>query len=121
MRQQSTTEPDGRLREQVTAVELDGRRFDVKVLLPEPPWTSRSPSGGGSAPRSGGRRGRRDAIVSPMQGTVLSVEVTEGCGVAGPGDLRRRGDEDGERGPRAAAGIVSELSVRAGERSARAR
>ena len=29
---------NGRLREQVTAVELDGRRFDVRVLVPEPPW-----------------------------------------------------------------------------------
>ena len=29
---------DGRLREHVSTVELDGRRFDVKLLVPEPPW-----------------------------------------------------------------------------------
>ena len=40
----------------------------------------------------------RDAVVSPMQGTVLAVEVAEGDEVRrGPGDLHRRGDEDGER------------------------
>ena len=40
----------------------------------------------------------RDAVVSPMQGTVLAVEVAEGDEVAArPGPLRRRGDEDGER------------------------
>ena len=47
------------------------------------------------------RRTARDAVVSPMQGTVLAVEVAEGDAVtAGPGALRRRGDEDGERGAR---------------------
>ncbi len=72
---------DGRLREQVSAVELDGRRFDVTLLVPEPPWvelaerrrhrTSAGASGGGG----------RDAIVSPMQGTVLSVQVADGDSV----------------------------------------
>jgi acetyl-CoA/propionyl-CoA carboxylase biotin carboxyl carrier protein len=72
---------DGRLRERVSAVELDGRRFDVRVLTPEPPWvelaerrrqrTAASPAGAGG----------RDAIVSPMQGTVLSVQVAEGDSV----------------------------------------
>jgi acetyl-CoA/propionyl-CoA carboxylase, biotin carboxylase, biotin carboxyl carrier protein len=54
-----------------------GRRFDVTVLEPEPPWAElarrrreRVASGVGGA---GG-----DAVVSPMQGTVLKVDVAEG-------------------------------------------
>jgi acetyl-CoA/propionyl-CoA carboxylase biotin carboxyl carrier protein len=69
---------DGRLRARVTAVELGGRRYDVKVLEPEPPWAAiaRRRRERGAA-RAGGAGGR-DAIVSPMQGTVLSVTVAEG-------------------------------------------
>ena len=68
---------DGRLRPRATAVEVGGRRFDVTVLEPEPPWAelarrrreraAQGPSGAGS-----------EAVVSPMQGTVLKVEVTDG-------------------------------------------
>jgi acetyl-CoA/propionyl-CoA carboxylase biotin carboxyl carrier protein len=64
-------------RERVRAVEVDGRRFEVTVLEPEPPWAelarrrreraSRGPGGPGS-----------ESVVSPMQGTVLKVEVSEG-------------------------------------------
>ena len=64
-------------RERVRTVEVDGRRFDVTLLEPEPPWVElarrrreREASGRGGA---GG-----DSVVSPMQGTVLKVEVTEG-------------------------------------------
>jgi acetyl-CoA/propionyl-CoA carboxylase biotin carboxyl carrier protein len=67
---------DGRLRGTVRAVELDGRRFEVTLLEPEPPWAElgrrrreRGRGGGGSA--------GADAVVSPMQGTVLVVEVAE--------------------------------------------
>jgi len=68
---------DGRLRERVTAVELDGRRFEIKALVPEPPYAElvrrrreRSTAGAHGA--------ARDAVVTPMQGTVLSVNVQEG-------------------------------------------
>jgi acetyl-CoA/propionyl-CoA carboxylase biotin carboxyl carrier protein len=69
---------DGRLRERVTQVELDGRRYEVKALVPEPPYAElarrrRERTAGG------GRHGAaRDAVVTPMQGTVLAVEVTDG-------------------------------------------
>jgi acetyl-CoA/propionyl-CoA carboxylase, biotin carboxylase, biotin carboxyl carrier protein len=68
---------NGRLRPRVTAIEVGGRRFDVSVLEPEPPWAElarkrreRVASGVGGA---GG-----DAVVSPMQGTVLKVDVADG-------------------------------------------
>jgi acetyl-CoA/propionyl-CoA carboxylase biotin carboxyl carrier protein len=61
-------------------VELDGRRFEVTLLRPEPLYlelarrhAERSADGAGDA----GGRGR-DAVVSPMQGTVLAVEVADG-------------------------------------------
>ena len=70
--------PDGRVREQTLEVEVDDRRFEVKVLRPEPPFAElarrRRERAGGSA----GHGAARDAVVSPMQGTVLAVEVAEG-------------------------------------------
>ncbi|HEY7605083.1 MAG TPA: acetyl-CoA carboxylase biotin carboxylase subunit [Gaiellaceae bacterium] len=73
--------PDGKLRERVTAVELDGRRYDVRVLVPEPPWAALAERRRERATvRAGGTAGQ-DAIVSPMQGTVLSVAVSEGDAV----------------------------------------
>ena len=72
-------ESDGRTTERVRAVEVNGRRFEVRVLEREEPWRElarrrreRSRGGGG---------GGSDAIVSPMQGTVLSVSVAEGDAV----------------------------------------
>jgi acetyl-CoA/propionyl-CoA carboxylase biotin carboxyl carrier protein len=57
--------------------EVDGRRVEVRVLVPEPPYRSlarrRRERGAG-----GSRGAGSDAIVSPMQGTVLSVQVAEG-------------------------------------------
>ena len=68
---------DGRVRPRTTAVEVGGRRYDVTVLEPEPPWVElarrrreREASGRGGA---GG-----DSVVSPMQGTVLQVTVADG-------------------------------------------
>ncbi len=110
------TRPDGRLREQATAVELDGRRFDVKVLVPEPPWAVLAERRRERTAARAGGAGRRDAIVSPMQGTVLSVEVSEGdevvagqviCVVEA---MKMENEVHALRD-----GIVSELSVRAGE------
>jgi acetyl-CoA/propionyl-CoA carboxylase biotin carboxyl carrier protein len=74
----ATTGPDGRLRERVTAVELDGRRFDVSVLVPEPPWAELAERRRQRTAARGGGGGAHDAIVSPMQGTVLSVQVADG-------------------------------------------
>jgi acetyl-CoA/propionyl-CoA carboxylase, biotin carboxylase, biotin carboxyl carrier protein len=68
----------GRLREQVVELEVDSRRYEIKLLRPEPPYAElarrrRERAGGG-----GQHAAAREAVVSPMQGTVLAVEVTEG-------------------------------------------
>ena len=70
--------------DRVVAVEIDGKRHDVRIHASEPPWIelarrhrqrSRGISGGVSG-----------AVTSPMQGTVLSVEVAVGASVQA-GDL----------------------------------
>jgi acetyl-CoA/propionyl-CoA carboxylase biotin carboxyl carrier protein len=67
-----------RVREQVQAVEVDGRRYEVKLLVPEPPHAELARRRRERV-RSGGAAGAgKDAVVSPMQGTVLAVEVAEG-------------------------------------------
>ena len=68
---------DGRLRERVTTVELDGRRFEVAALVPEPPYAELARRR--RERTAGGPHGAaRDAVVTPMQGTVLAVNVQEG-------------------------------------------
>jgi acetyl-CoA/propionyl-CoA carboxylase biotin carboxyl carrier protein len=55
---------------------VDGRRFTVRVLEPEQPWRELARR---RAERAGsGSAGAGGAVVSPMQGTVLSVAVAEG-------------------------------------------
>jgi acetyl-CoA/propionyl-CoA carboxylase biotin carboxyl carrier protein len=66
------------VRESVRSVEVDGRRFEVRVLRPEPAYAElgrrrRERARGGGAAGVG-----VDAVVSPMQGTVLAVEVADG-------------------------------------------
>ncbi len=63
---------DGAVRAQVTAIELDGRRYEVKEL-----GRRRRERIGSGGLRGGGA----DVVVSPMQGTVLSVQVAEGDAV----------------------------------------
>ncbi|MGE5274717.1 MAG: acetyl/propionyl/methylcrotonyl-CoA carboxylase subunit alpha [Verrucomicrobiota bacterium] len=107
---------DGRVRERVTAVELDGRRFDVRVLAPEPPWAELAERRRRRAAAGGGGAGGRDAIVSPMQGTVLSVRVADGDPVAAGQviciveAMKMENEVHALRD-----GIVAELSVRPGE------
>jgi acetyl-CoA/propionyl-CoA carboxylase biotin carboxyl carrier protein len=73
-----TPASDGRVQERTVEIEVNDRRFEVKLLRPEPPFAElarrRRERAGGSA-RHGAAR---DAVVSPMQGTVLAVEVVEG-------------------------------------------
>jgi acetyl-CoA/propionyl-CoA carboxylase, biotin carboxylase, biotin carboxyl carrier protein len=70
--------PDGRLRERLVEVEVDGRLYEVKLLRPEPPHAElarrRKERGEGGAHH----RAAKEAVVSPMQGTVLALEVAEG-------------------------------------------
>jgi acetyl-CoA/propionyl-CoA carboxylase biotin carboxyl carrier protein len=71
------TVPERRV-ERARAVEVDGRRFTVRMLEPEPEWVElgRRRRERAYAGHAGG--GGRDAVVSPMQGTVLSVAVADG-------------------------------------------
>jgi acetyl-CoA/propionyl-CoA carboxylase, biotin carboxylase, biotin carboxyl carrier protein len=104
------------VRAAVRSIEVDGRRFDVRVLRPEPPYAelARRRRDRESA-RAGGGAGK-DAIVSPMQGTVLAVEVAEGDQVeAGQvvcivEAMKMENEVHAHR-----AGRVTQLSVAAGE------
>jgi acetyl-CoA/propionyl-CoA carboxylase biotin carboxyl carrier protein len=104
------------VREAVRSVEVDGRRFEVRVLRPEPGFAElarrrRERARGGGAAGAG-----RDAVVSPMQGTVLAVEVAEGDEVeAGQviciiEAMKMENEVHAHR-----AGRVTELSVAPGE------
>src|SRR6476620_11091324 len=66
------------VREAVRSVEVDGRRFEVRVLRPEPAFADLARRRRERSRSRGAAGGGRDAVVSPMQGTVLAVEVSEG-------------------------------------------
>ncbi len=74
----------GATRERVVAVELDGRRHEVRVHVPEPPWATLARRHSERA--KGLSQGATGAVVSPMQGTVLQVAIAEGDLVSA-GDL----------------------------------
>ena len=69
---------DGRVRERSIQAEVEGRRFEVKVLAPEPPHAELARRRRDRDSQHGHHGAARDAIVTPMQGTVLAVEVSEG-------------------------------------------
>ena len=108
---------DGRLRERVYAVELDGRRYDVRVLVPEPPYAELARRRRERAHATTTRHAAaRDAVVSPMQGTVLDVRVEEGEHVQAGQVLcvveaMKMENEIGAHRD----GVVTDLSVAAGE------
>jgi acetyl-CoA/propionyl-CoA carboxylase biotin carboxyl carrier protein len=58
-------------------LELEGRRYEVDALVPEPPYAELARRRRERAGR-GAHTGAKDAVVTPMQGTVLAVEVAEG-------------------------------------------
>jgi len=60
----------------VTQVEVDGRRFEVKIVEPEPPWAGLARRR--AERRRGGSAGHDEEVVTPMQGTVIAVKVTVG-------------------------------------------
>ncbi len=106
---------DGRLRGRVSTVELGGRRFEVSALVPEPPHVElarrrhqRAAEGVASA--------AKDAVITPMQGTVLTVDVADGDEV-GAGQVicvvAAMKMENEITAPR--AGTVTELSVTPGQ------
>jgi acetyl-CoA/propionyl-CoA carboxylase, biotin carboxylase, biotin carboxyl carrier protein len=96
-------------------LELEGRRYEVDALVPEPPYAElarrrRERSAGGA------HTGARDAVVTPMQGTVLAVEVAEGDEVQA-GEviciveaMKMENEITAHR-----AGVVTELAVEPGQ------
>jgi acetyl-CoA/propionyl-CoA carboxylase biotin carboxyl carrier protein len=111
-----TPASDGKLSAHVLPVELDGRRYDVRVLRPEPAHAAlaRARRERGSGHGLGG--GAPDAVVSPMQGTVLNVRVADGDEVVA-GDvlciveaMKMENEIAAHR-----KGVVAKLSVAAGE------
>jgi acetyl-CoA/propionyl-CoA carboxylase biotin carboxyl carrier protein len=107
--------PAGPLRARVKPVEVGGRRYEVTLLEPEPPWAElarrRRERTRGAVHAAG-----KDAIVSPMQGTVLAVEVAEGDEVVAGQVLciveamKMENEVHAHRD-----GVVRELSVAAGQ------
>jgi acetyl-CoA/propionyl-CoA carboxylase biotin carboxyl carrier protein len=65
----------GRVVDRTSTVEVDGRRYEVRRVSPEPPWLELARRRRERSHRLGGGGER---VVSPMQGTVLSVEVADG-------------------------------------------
>jgi acetyl-CoA/propionyl-CoA carboxylase, biotin carboxylase, biotin carboxyl carrier protein len=106
-------------------VEVDGRRFQVKVWLPESPEL---PAGGAAAPKAG-RPGRsRSAasgsggaagsgeVVSPMQGTIVKALVSVGDAVeVGQGVVVLEAMKMENHITAEKAGTVSEVRVSAGD------
>jgi acetyl-CoA/propionyl-CoA carboxylase biotin carboxyl carrier protein len=74
---QGTTGP-ARTTERVRTVEVDGRRFEVRLSEPEPAWRGLARRRRERAQQGGAAGGGSDAVVSPMQGTVLAVPVSDG-------------------------------------------
>jgi acetyl-CoA/propionyl-CoA carboxylase, biotin carboxylase, biotin carboxyl carrier protein len=110
--------PDGArpLRERLVHAEVEGRRYELKLLLPEPPHAELARRRSARRRAGGGHGAARDAVVSPMQGTVLAVEVTEGDEVE-PGKvicvveaMKMENEITAHR-----AGRVAELSVEPGQ------
>jgi acetyl-CoA/propionyl-CoA carboxylase biotin carboxyl carrier protein len=106
--------PDGARSGGTTVVEVDGRRVEVRLERPEPGYRelARRRRHRGTA---GDADGAANAVVSPMQGTVLDVRVADGdevevgaviCVVEA---MKMENEVAAHR-----AGVVSGLSVSAG-------
>jgi acetyl-CoA/propionyl-CoA carboxylase, biotin carboxylase, biotin carboxyl carrier protein len=112
---QGTTGPV-RTTERVRTVEVDGRRFEVRLSEPEPEWRALARRRRERARHGGGGGSGSDAVFSPMQGTVLAVAVSDGdeveagqviCVVEA---MKMENEVHAHRG-----GTVQRLSVKAGQ------
>jgi acetyl-CoA/propionyl-CoA carboxylase biotin carboxyl carrier protein len=71
------------------AVEVSGRKFDVKVIGAVPAGVAATPNGAGPAKKApkrreragGGGGGGGDTLASPLQGSILKVAVEKGADV----------------------------------------
>jgi acetyl-CoA/propionyl-CoA carboxylase biotin carboxyl carrier protein len=99
-----------------TAAEIDGRRYEVAIRVPEPPWADLRRRRRERVSGRGAGGAGRDAVVSPMQGTVLAVEVAEGDEVSAGQviciveAMKMENEVHAHRD-----GVVGELSVAAGQ------
>jgi acetyl-CoA/propionyl-CoA/long-chain acyl-CoA carboxylase, biotin carboxylase, biotin carboxyl carrier protein len=75
---QGASGSNGRMVEGVRTVEVDGRRFEVRLSEPEPEWRALARRRRERVRRGGAGAGGGEAVVSPMQGTVLTVPVADG-------------------------------------------
>jgi acetyl-CoA/propionyl-CoA carboxylase biotin carboxyl carrier protein len=66
------------MRERSVQVELNGRRFDVKVQEPVAEFVALGHKRRERELSGGGKGGGTEAVTSPMQGTMLAVKVAEG-------------------------------------------
>ena len=67
---------NGREQARAVGVEIEGRRFEVTLFEPEPPHAALARRRRDRV--ATGDSATTEAVVSPMQGTVLSVEVADG-------------------------------------------
>jgi acetyl-CoA/propionyl-CoA carboxylase, biotin carboxylase, biotin carboxyl carrier protein len=102
--------------ERAFTAEVDGRRYEVTLSVPEPPHAELARRRRDRERGSRAHSAARDAVVTPMQGTVLAVEVAEGDEVK-PGQvlcvveaMKMENEITAHR-----AGVVTELSVAAGQ------
>ncbi len=104
----------GRSEERSAVAEVDGRRVTVKVLVAEAPHRELARRRQDRVAAAGA--GGSDAVVSPMQGTVLSVRVAEGDAVESGQvicvveAMKMENEVTAHR-----AGIVASLAVATGE------
>ena len=108
--------PDGRFRERVARVELDGRLYEVKALVPEPAFAELARKRRERTGHGAHHGAAKDAVVTPMQGTVLAVEVADGTEVQA-GDviciveaMKMENEITAHR-----EGVVTDLSVEPGQ------
>ena len=102
--------------ERVRTVEVDGRRFEVRLTKPEPAWRALARKRRERVLRGSSGASGRDAVVSPMQGTVLDVRVSDGDEVKAGQVIcivEAMKMENEVQAPR--AGVIRGLSVEAGE------
>ena len=110
--------------QQTVPVEVDGRRYEVKVWLPDAPaGVSRGAASGGAAARrpkpaaaGAGSAANDGTVAAPMQGTIVKLlvaegdEVTVGQAILVLEAMKMENHLNAER-----AGVVEEIRVAAGD------